>query len=89
MNARAAGSPWQGPDFVVAVGLNVLGAVVILTGAVWADGLDEVTRQFPAANLSVAGLLVAGFGNIAWLLSGRRAVSRRRGRVLVDDSPSD
>jgi hypothetical protein len=65
--------------------LNMLGAVVILAGAFWADGLDEVNRQFPAANLSVAGLLVAGFGNITWLLSGRRSVSLRRGRLLVDE----
>ena len=78
-------SPWHAPDIAVLFFLNAVGAVVILAGAFWARGLDEVPRQFPAVNLSVAGLLVAGFGNISWLLTGRRAVSHRRRRLLVDE----
>ncbi|HWB36167.1 MAG TPA: hypothetical protein VHA75_09095 [Rugosimonospora sp.] len=78
-------SPWQAPDVAVLFVLNAVGAAVIVAGALWAGGLDEVPRQFPAANLSVAGLLVAGFGNVTWLLSGRRAVSQRRRRLLADE----
>ncbi|HVW34577.1 MAG TPA: hypothetical protein VHL53_18745 [Acidimicrobiia bacterium] len=80
-----SGSPWQSPDVVVLAALNTLGAVVIVAGALWARNFDDVSRQFPAANLSVAGLLLAGFGNVAWLLTGRRAMAKRRGRLLVDE----
>jgi hypothetical protein len=89
VNASPAVSPWQAPDVVVLFVLNMLGAVVILAGAFWARGLTDVQRQFPAANLAVAGLLVAGFGNITWLLTGRRAVSHRRRRLLVDEPLQD
>lgn len=85
MNGSRAIAPWHAPDVLVLVVLNLLGGVVILAGALWARGLDEVPRQFPAANLSVAGLLVAGFGNVVWLLTGRRAISHRRRRLLVDE----
>ena len=89
MRSSGGRSPWQSPDVVVLAALNALGAIVIVAGAVWTRNFDDVSRQFPAANLSVAGLLIAGFGNIAWLLTGRRAVAQRRVRLLADEPVPD
>jgi hypothetical protein len=76
--SRTGEVPWTGRDLVVVVGLNLLGLTAILLGSVWSSGRTLLADQFPATNLTVVGLIVAGAGNITWLLSGRRAVGRAR-----------
>jgi hypothetical protein len=75
---RRHDTPWAGRALVVVVVLNVIGVGAIVGGWLWASGRTVLADQFPAANLTVVGLIVAGAGNVAWLLSGRRAVGRAK-----------
>jgi hypothetical protein len=70
--------PWTGRDRLVVVGLNLIGLVAIVTGWLWAGGRSLLADQFPATNLTVVGLIVAGAGNVAWLLSARRTIGRAK-----------
>jgi hypothetical protein len=56
--------------------LNAVGLFTIVTGWAWASGETAFDDQFPAANLAIAGLMVALAGNLAWLFAGRRALRR-------------
>jgi hypothetical protein len=62
----------------VVFGLNLLGLAAIVGGWLWASDRGLLGDQFPAANLAVVGLIVAGAGNISWLLSGRRTIGRAK-----------
>jgi hypothetical protein len=75
---NAASAPWSRRDLLRAAVLNALGLAAILGGWIWASGRNLLGDQFPAANLTVVGLILAGAGNISWLLSGRRAVGRAK-----------
>ena len=77
MNSRHD-TPWAGRDLVVVVVLNLVGVGAIVGGWLWASGRTVLADQFAGANLTVGGLIVAGAGNIVWLLSGRRAVGRAK-----------
>lgn len=77
MNTTAR-APWNRRDRLVVAVLNAAGFAAILGGWAWASDQTIIGDQFPAANLTVVGLIVAGAGNISWLLSGRRAVGRAK-----------
>ena len=79
--------PWAGRAFVVVVVLNLVGAGAIIGGWLWASGRTVLADQFPGANLTVVGLVVAGGGNISWLLSGRRAIGQAK--VALFGLPGD
>jgi hypothetical protein len=72
------GAPWGRRDLVTVAVLNLIGLGLIVGGWLWASDRTLVADQFPAANLTVIGLVVAGAGNVSWLLSGRRAVGRAK-----------
>jgi hypothetical protein len=55
--------------------LNVIGAVAIVGGWLWASGRTVLEDQYPATALTVGGLVVAGLGNLAWLLAARRSMA--------------
>ena len=74
--------PWTRRDVIVVVALNVAGLAVIVAGWAWASGRTVLADQFPATDLAVIGLIVAGAGNIAWLLANRRAIGRARRSLL-------
>lgn len=91
MSASIASGPWSRPHrWAPALGN---GAGALLLGLAWrgADGVEGIgdpgtglAAGLGWVNLAVAGLLLAGAGNGAWLLAGRRAVGRRR-RALRPD----
>ena len=67
---------WGRRDIVTVVVLNLIALTLIVGGWAWASNKKLVADQFAAANLTVIGLIIAGAGNVSWLLSGRRAVGR-------------
>jgi hypothetical protein len=71
-------APWSRRGLFVVGVLNGTGLAAIVSGWIWASGHQLLADQFPAANLTVVGLIVAGAGNISWLLSGRRAIGRAK-----------
>jgi hypothetical protein len=77
--------PWASRDAIVwvaAAGLGLAGALLGFSGA---GRQVTVSDQVTYANLAVAGLIVLGAANAMWLFAGRRAVSRRRRRLLDGD----
>ena len=76
--SSAVRTPWNRRNLVVVLALNVAGLVGIIGGWVWASGRPLFENQFAAANLTVVGLIVACIGNVAWLVSGWRAVGQSK-----------
>jgi hypothetical protein len=76
-------APWSGRDLFAVVALNAAGLALIVAGSVWASGRTVVADQFPATDLTVLGLVLAGAGNLTWLLAGRRTLARVR-RLLLE-----
>jgi hypothetical protein len=75
---------WGAEDllrWVITVGL---GGIVIVVA--WYVGAGEATfgQQVGPIDAALAGLLLSGIGNLAWLLHGRRALGERR-RLLLPD----
>ena len=70
--------PWTGRDLTVVVVLNVVGLAAIVAGWRCASGATVLADQFPATNLTVVGLIVAGAGNVAWLVSVRRTLGQAK-----------
>ena len=78
---------WVPGDVVLLYGLNIL-CVALLLGSAWATtAAEDLSARVAWVNLGVLGLLVAGVGNTFWLLAGRRAVGRRRTRLLAAPDP--
>jgi len=61
-----------------------LGAIVI--GVAWyvCAGEANFSQQVGPLDAAVAGVLLAGVGNVGWLLHGRRALGQRRQALLPD-----
>jgi hypothetical protein len=76
MSAQA--SPWDRPDVVRWAVTLCVGAAI--SAAAWWLASDRVQfgDQIPFASVGVAGLLVASYAHLSWLLQGRRAVGARR-----------
>jgi hypothetical protein len=75
---------WGAEDllrWVITVGLG--GIVVALS---WYIAAGEATfgQQVGPIDAALAGLLLSGIGNLAWLLHGRRALGERRLMLLPD-----
>jgi len=87
VRAASRPMPWRADDLCRWVLTAGLGGVVIAVA--WYFGAGEATfsQQLGPLDAAVAGLLVSGIGNVAWLLRGRRAVGERR-RALIPDLES-
>ncbi len=75
---------WGAEDllrWVITVGLG--GIVVAVSWYVCAGDL-QFSQQVGPTDAAIAGLLLAGVGNVAWLLHGRRALGERRRALLPD-----
>jgi hypothetical protein len=83
---RAA--PWEPGDLVRLVVLTLVALAVI--GVAWygASGEGRLSHQMSWLNLSVAGLMVTGAGNLMWLARGRRSVGERRRELLARWEPA-
>lgn len=83
------GSPWPVGWLLSLLGSTLLGLAAILTGWYGASGQGLLGDQVPWLNLAVGGGIVAGLGNCAWLLRGRRAVGELRRALLLAEPALD
>lgn len=81
--ADSTGSPWPVGWLVSLLASTLLGLAAILTGWYGASGEGLLAEQVPWLNLAVAGGVIAGLGNSAWLLRGRRSVGELRRALLL------
>jgi hypothetical protein len=65
------------PDAVVPLVLTVVGIALVIGAWVAVSGEPSFSRQLGYVNLGVAGLVVAGVGQVYFLVSRRRAVRTR------------
>lgn len=81
MTQRRA-EPWA-PGDVIATALGIgLGLLLLLVGYFGAAGKEQLDDEIAWLNVAVLGVIAAGAAELAWLLSGRRRVSRLRDRVV-------
>jgi hypothetical protein len=79
---------WSAEDLLrwaITVGL---GGIAVAVSWYVCAGEATFSQQIGPADAAVAGLLLAGIGNAAWLLKGRRAIGERR-RLLLPDVTAD
>ena len=75
---------WGAEDLLRWVITCGLGGIVIVVAWYIAAGEATFGQQVGPLDVAVAGLLLSGVGNLAWLLHGRRALGERR-RLLLPD----
>ena len=75
---------WGAEDFLRWAITTGLGGIVIAVGWYIAAGEATFAQQVGPLDAALAGLLLSGVGNLAWLLHGRRALGERR-RLLLPD----
>jgi hypothetical protein len=63
------------------------GLVVWFIGWYRASGKASSDEQTTSLNVAILGVLIAGAGQLYWVLDGRRAVGRRRRALLADAAP--
>jgi hypothetical protein len=75
---------WGAEDFIRVVLAQAAGGIAIVVA--WYIGSGDVSfnHQIGPLDVAVAGAVVAGLGNVMWLLRGRRAVGARRRALLPD-----
>lgn len=71
---HASASPRELNSLFRLLATNVVAAGMLVAGWWFLSGEPRLANQLPWLNLSVAGLLVALWGNARWLLEGRRRV---------------
>jgi hypothetical protein len=76
-------APWRLGDFFTAYACAVGGLLVIGLAWLGASSSVRVDSQVRWADLGVVGLVALGAGNIAWILTGRRAVGELRRHVIA------
>ena len=76
-------SPWTGEDVLRWAATTAFAAAVCVVAWYLAGRDARFASQVGPANLAVAGLVIAGYAQAAWLLRGRRAVGLRSRRLLV------
>lgn len=74
--------PWSTEHVVRLVVSNAVGLGLIFAGSWQAFGTDSVRSALAWLDLSISGVIVAGFANGLWFLRGREAVTLARLRVL-------
>jgi hypothetical protein len=89
--SRAAPAPrpvlWR-PEDLLRWALTVgIGGIVVAVSWYVCAGDVSFSQQIGPADAAVAGLLLAGIGNVGWLLRGRRILGERR-RALLPDVPA-
>jgi hypothetical protein len=75
---------WGAEDLLRWAITTGLGGIVIVVAWYVAAGEATFAQQVGPIDAAIAGLLLSGVGNLAWLLHGRRALGERR-RLLLPD----
>jgi hypothetical protein len=75
---------WAAEDLIRLVLSLGVGAVVVTVAWYICSGDASFNRQIGPLDAAVGGLVVAGLGNVMWLLRGRRALGERRRSLLTD-----
>ena len=77
-------APWTAGQVVVVAVANLTATITVGASALAARGRDGLGAQLTWVEVAVAGLLLLAVTNGYLFLLGRRAVGRRRARVLPD-----
>lgn len=78
---RLPPEPQRGPDVAGPVVCNVAGILLLSVAWAVASGHPSFVAQLPSVNLGVAGVLLAGAGDVVYLVGTRRLLRRRMGRL--------
>jgi hypothetical protein len=70
-----------GPDLLGPLVCNLAGGLMILAAWAATSGQADFGRQLPYLDLGAAGVILAGTGDVVFLLGCRRMVRRRIARV--------
>ena len=83
-NADAVLAPWSPHARLALLAADTVAASLVVVA--WAGAADTAALhdQIGWLNLAVVGAVVGAAANASWLLAGRRAVGRRRRRLLAD-----
>ena len=81
-------SLWQADSLLRWGVTSGVGGIVIAVAWYVAAGEASFSQQVGPIDAALAGLLIAGVGNLAWLLRGRRALGERRRLLLPDIVPA-
>jgi hypothetical protein len=71
---RHTAVPWRVGELVSLYCFNLAGLVLILLAWFQVSGQVDLGSQMRWLNAGVAGVIVAGAGNVLWLMAGRRRV---------------
>ena len=82
-----AWSPWSPADALRWVVVGAIGHLAVAAGWWLAANEERLDDQVLWGSVAVAGLAVAGYADITWLLQGRFAILRRRERLLPAEAP--
>ena len=83
--------PWRVGDLLLLYATTTTGCVLVLASWFAVAGEVRLNDQVPWLNAGVAGVIVLGAGNLAWLLAGRRSIGALRRALLTsigDDAPT-
>ncbi len=75
--------PWRIGDLIVVYLANLAGLILVLVAWFEVSGELTIHAQIPWVDVGVTGIIVAGAGNVLWLLTGRRAAGELRRRLTV------
>jgi hypothetical protein len=75
--------PWRIGHLVVVYVVNLTGLLLIVVAWIEVSGQLTLRAQIPWVDVGVAGIIVAGAGNVLWMLTGRRAVGEMRRGLTV------
>jgi hypothetical protein len=75
---------WGAEDLLRGAITTGLGGIVIVVAWYVAAGEATFAQQVGPIDAALAGLVLSGMGNLAWLLHGRRALGERRQLMLPD-----
>jgi len=81
IGARIPPEPQRGPDVLGPVVCNVAGILLLAVAWVVSSGHPSFRAQLPSVNLGVAGVLLAGAGDVVYLVGARRLLRRRMGSL--------
>lgn len=81
-SALCSFGPWPRAHWWRLAGFNVVGLALIVSGWYRGSGTGQVSTQLAWLNVALAGVVVAGVGDMLWLLRGRRGVALAQLLVL-------